>query len=88
MSTPFEQLSCQELVELVTDYLDGVLSPDDQARFEQHRGTCLGCDTYLAQMTETVRLAGLLRPDDVDAEAEQALRAALQDWSRSESPRE
>jgi anti-sigma factor RsiW len=49
-------MSCQELVELVTDYLDSALSPDDRARFEAHLSECEGCRAYLEQMRMTVRL--------------------------------
>jgi anti-sigma factor RsiW len=47
-------LSCQELVELVTDYLEGALEPEDVARFEAHLAACPGCETYLEQMRTTI----------------------------------
>ena len=56
MSAPVEQLSCQELVELVTDYLEGSLSPEERARFDEHLGVCEGCRRYLAQIEATVRV--------------------------------
>ena len=77
MSAPVEQLSCQELVELVTDYLEGALPPEERARVDDHLGVCEGCRTYLAQMEATIRVTGLLRPEDLSPEAEQALRAAF-----------
>ena len=86
MSAPLEQLSCQELVELVTDYVEDALSPDDRARFEEHLGICEGCRNYLGQMEATVRVAGRLRPEDIGPEAEQALLAAFRDWKRSDPP--
>ena len=49
-------MSCQELVELVTDYLEGALAADDRARFEEHLGECAGCRAYLAQMQSALRL--------------------------------
>jgi anti-sigma factor RsiW len=51
-------LSCQELVELVTDYLEGALTPADHARFDAHVLECPGCETYLAQFRATIALAG------------------------------
>jgi anti-sigma factor RsiW len=51
-----EDLSCQELVELVTDYLEGALSPDDHARFEAHLAGCTGCDAHLEQVRTTIAL--------------------------------
>ena len=84
MNAPVEQLGCQELVELVTDYVEDALSPDDRARFEEHLGICEGCRSYLGQMEATVRVVGRLRPEDLDPEAQQTLLAAFRDWKRSE----
>ena len=77
-----EDISCQELVELVTDYLEGVLSPEDDARFEEHVGTCDGCGAYLTQMRETIRLVGRLEPAHISPEAERTLREAFRGFSR------
>jgi anti-sigma factor RsiW len=78
--TTAEALSCQELVELVTDYLEAALSPEDTARFGQHLATCRGCGAYLQQMRETIRLVGSLAPADITPEAERALREAFRSW--------
>jgi anti-sigma factor RsiW len=48
------ELTCQELVELVTDYLDDALDPADRARFDAHVASCPGCDAHLAQMRATL----------------------------------
>ena len=80
MSAPIEQLSCQELVELVTEYLEGSLPAESRMLFEKHLGTCEGCRNYLEQMETTVRLVGGLRPSDLTPEAERALRSALRTW--------
>ena len=53
-----EELSCQELVELVTDYLEGAMSPEERERFEEHLDACGNCRRYLAQMRQTIRLVG------------------------------
>ena len=58
-------LACQEVVELVTDYLEAALSATDRRRFEAHLAGCPNCTEYLAQMRETIRLAGRLTPDDL-----------------------
>ena len=55
------ELTCQELVELVTGYLEGVLTPEDRARFERHLSLCPGCVTYVDQFRETISLTGALR---------------------------
>ena len=53
-----EDLSCQELVELVTDYFDGALKPRDRARFEAHLDDCTGCARYVEQMRTTIVVTG------------------------------
>jgi anti-sigma factor RsiW len=73
------ELTCVEMVELVTDYLEGALSWRTRRRFERHIAGCDGCTRYLEQIRTTVRLAG------VGAAAEQvagleSLRAAFRDW--------
>jgi anti-sigma factor RsiW len=47
-------MTCQELVELVSDYLEGALSPADAARFEAHVDACPGCEVYLDQVRSTI----------------------------------
>jgi anti-sigma factor RsiW len=78
-----EALSCRELVELVTAYLEGALAPEDAARFEQHISGCDGCSAYLEQMRATIRLAGRLTPEAVPPEAERALLSAFRSWTRA-----
>jgi anti-sigma factor RsiW len=74
------ELSCQELVELVTDYLDGALPDAERARFEDHLAICEGCRTYLDQMQTTIRVVGRLTADDLDPRAEAALLEAFRAW--------
>jgi predicted anti-sigma-YlaC factor YlaD len=78
-------LTCRELVELVTDYLEGALSPVDHARFESHVAGCEGCTAYLEQMRATLELLGELPEESVSPEAERDLRAAFRAW-RDGSP--
>ena len=80
MSVSAEQLSCQELVELVTSYLEGALPELERERFEHHLSKCDGCGTYVEQMRATIRLTGTLRPGDLSPEAEHKLLAAFRDW--------
>ena len=58
-------LPCQEVVELVTDYLEGALSDADRQRFERHLAGCPHCTEYLAQMRETIQLTGRVEPEDL-----------------------
>lgn len=76
------KLSCQELVELVTDYFEGALSWRQRRQFEKHLSKCDGCTTYLEQMRATIELTGRLEPEAISREAEAALLAAFADWRR------
>jgi anti-sigma factor RsiW len=78
-----EALSCQELVELVTDYLEGALDERDRRAFDAHLAACDGCTEYLEQMRTTIRLVGTLTPNDLTQTAETVLLQAFQDWKRS-----
>jgi anti-sigma factor RsiW len=75
-----EALSCQELTELVTDYLEGALPPTERALFEQHLAECGNCQLYLEQIRQTIDLAGSLSPDAISPEAEEALLHAFRGW--------
>ena len=74
------EMPCRELVELVTEYLEGTLPAGDRVRFEAHLGDCEYCTTYLDQMRTTIRLVGRIPEDSVDPVALQALRAAFRGW--------
>ncbi len=82
MSKP-THLTCQEFVELVTDYLEGGLSPEDRARFESHLPLCRGCAEYLAQMRETIRTTGQLREESLDPLTREQLLSLFSDWKRT-----
>ncbi|HET9496536.1 MAG TPA: zf-HC2 domain-containing protein [Chloroflexia bacterium] len=82
-----EELTCKELVELVTAYLEGALDPPARARFEQHLAECPGCQTYVEQMRTTIRVLGALTEDAIEPEASNALLSVFRDWKRSPSPR-
>ncbi len=79
------KLTCRELVELVTEYLDGTLSRRDRAHFEAHLGACTNCTLYVEQFRETVRLTGTLQEADVSPEAAAALLAQFAEWKREEA---
>jgi anti-sigma factor RsiW len=75
-------MSCKELVELVTDYLEDAMPPEERQRFEQHLTICPGCVTYVQQMRQTVLTTGALREESVPPEAREALLGAFRDWKR------
>lgn len=77
------ELTCKELVELVTAYFEGALPTDERARFERHLGVCPGCATYVEQMRQTITLVGDLREEDVTPAAQQRLLQAFRDWKRA-----
>jgi anti-sigma factor RsiW len=78
--TVADAISCQELVELVTDYLEGALEPADLRRFEEHLAGCGKCTEYLAQLQATIRVTGTLTPDDLSPEAERELLEVFRSW--------
>jgi anti-sigma factor RsiW len=79
-----EAFSCQELVELVTDYLEGALSTADARRFEEHIGACDGCTEYLEQFKRLIELTGTLTPDDLTPAAESALLDVFRSWTSAQ----
>jgi anti-sigma factor RsiW len=76
------ELTCQELVELVTDYVEGMLSARERARFERHIGGCPHCTIYLDQMRVTIRTLGRLPEETVSPAAREALLDAFHEWKR------
>ena len=78
-----ERITCQEVVELVTDYLEGALDPDEAALFEQHLNFCDGCDWYVDQMRTTIAAVGRIEEADVPPELRDRLLAAFRDRGRS-----
>lgn len=77
-------LSCQELVELVTDYLEGALPPADRARFDEHIAGCASCEAYLEQMRLTISAASRLSEETVSAEAQEQLLQAFRGWKQEQ----
>jgi anti-sigma factor RsiW len=77
-------LTCQELTEVLTDYLEGAMAPADRARFEAHLALCPGCVAYVEQMRQTVEAARALRPEDVETTVPDDLLAAFRAWKRGE----
>jgi anti-sigma factor RsiW len=74
------EMSCRELVELVTDYLEDALDPVTRQRFEQHLQVCDGCVAYVDQMRTTVRLLGEVPEESLSPEARDRLLAAFRGW--------
>ena len=74
------ELSCAQVVEIVTAYLEDELSASDRERVEEHLVFCDGCTTYLEQMRETILLTGRLEPEDIPPALQEKLVAAFREW--------
>ena len=75
-----QELTCKELVELVTDYLESALSRLDRRRFEQHIKVCDGCTTYVEQMRQTVVTLGRLTEESISPQAKDELLHVFRNW--------
>jgi anti-sigma factor RsiW len=73
-------LVCQQVVELVTDYLEGALSRSQRRRFEAHLEGCEHCSEYLEQMRVTIRLTGRLRAEDLSPQMREEFTAVYRRW--------
>ena len=83
MAESADHLSCREVVELVTDHLDGALSAEEVALLEQHLNFCEGCVWYVEQIKTTVDALGEIREEDLPPEAKDRLMTVFRDWRRS-----
>jgi len=77
-------ITCRELTEVLTDYLEGVMPLEQRAAFEAHLALCAGCVNYVAQMRQTIGAVRELRPDHVEATAPDDLLEAFRAWKRGE----
>ena len=77
------ELSCQEMIEVVTNYLDGALPTDEAQRFERHLSYCAGCSTYVDQIRETIRQTGMVpREESLPPELREEILAQFRNWKR------
>jgi predicted anti-sigma-YlaC factor YlaD len=82
-----DDVACQELVEIVSDYLEGALPEADRERFDAHLEVCEGCRRYLDQMRTTIRIVGTLTAEDLDPDAKDQLLQLFREWNRGETAR-
>jgi putative zinc finger protein len=78
-----EHISCAEVVELVTDYLERALPAEEMTLFEQHLNFCEGCIVYVEQIRATAEAVGRVREEDVPPATREKLMAAFREWKRS-----
>ena len=77
-----DEITCQELVEVITDYLEGVMPPAEAQRFEAHLADCRGCTTYVEQMRQTIQTTGASAPEPIPTGIREELLAAFRAWTR------
>lgn len=80
-----EELACREVVELVTDYLEGALPRRDRRRLRAHLSGCEHCSEYLRQIERTIALSGRLRVSDLTPPMRAALLDVYRQWRASEA---
>ena len=85
MTASSSDFACIELVELVTDYFEGVLPDAERSRIERHLRECDGCTRYIEQIRQVIAAAGHLTPDDVPAPVMKRLLAVFRE-SRPRRP--
>jgi anti-sigma factor RsiW len=77
-----EDISCREIVELVTDYVEGALGPEEREAVEMHLNLCDGCTDYLLQLRMSIELTGTLPAEAISPELEEELCAAFRSYRR------
>ncbi|WP_329004776.1 zf-HC2 domain-containing protein [Kribbella sp. NBC_00709] len=75
-------MTCAELVELVTAYLDGALDPETEQRFAEHLTVCDGCEIYVEQMRRTIAEVGQVEPQSLSAATRDGLLEAFRTFRR------
>lgn len=82
-----QTFSCRQVVDLVTEYLEDGLPPDERRTFERHVAICPPCRGYLAQMRRVQELTGTLSDSDVPERLRASLLDAFRDWRSDPPPR-
>ena len=78
-----DEMTCKELVELVTEYLEGTLAADLRTKMEGHLSRCNGCTNYLEQMRRTIRLTGQVREETLTSQQRDDLLRLFRDWKKN-----
>jgi anti-sigma factor RsiW len=79
------EMTCQELVEVITDYIEGAMSAGDRQRFEAHLDECHYCANYLDQMRTVIGTLGAVDAESIPADARAELLEAFRGWKRDRS---
>ena len=78
--TDVDHVTCREFVEVLTDYLEGVLAAEERADIERHIVICRGCSNYVEQFRSTIDLLGRIAADEPDDAQASAALAIFRDW--------
>jgi anti-sigma factor RsiW len=78
--SPQDEMTCRELVEVVSDYLEDRLPADDRRRLQEHLDECPYCMEYIGQMRQTIAVLGELTEDSISPETRGELLAAFRGW--------
>ena len=78
-----EQMTCKELVELVTEYIEGTLPDDVRIRVESHLTGCDGCTNYIEQMRQTIQLTGQIREEELSEQQKDDLLKLFRHWKKA-----
>jgi anti-sigma factor RsiW len=76
-------MTCRQVVELMTAYLEGNLPASERTRFEEHIAGCDGCRAYLAQLQTTREVVGRTANEPMPASVERELIEAFRNWRRA-----
>jgi predicted anti-sigma-YlaC factor YlaD len=85
MSIHDGELTCQEVVELVTEYLENVLLPEARKRLEEHVDNCPGCASYIEQIQLTIGMLRQLADEPVFPTMKQELLQRFRNWKKDAS---
>jgi anti-sigma factor RsiW len=85
MTGDVEHVTCQELVEVLTDYLEGALDAGERAEIERHIVICHGCQNYVEQMRSTIDLLGQIAADDPGDTQAGKLLGMFREWQAGRS---
>ena len=83
MNTTLPEMPCQELVEVITAYLEGALPEHDRDRFEEHLEVCAKCREYVGQFRRTIAAVGAVHAFELDPQVRDGLMDAFRDWRGS-----
>jgi anti-sigma factor RsiW len=83
-----DELSCQQVVELITDYLEHTLLPEVRERLEAHVTECPGCESYIEQMQLTIDMLHQIARESVFSATKQELLQLFHDWKKSSEAQE